>query len=77
MLEAAEEWARERGAKRMRMSVINVREALIAWYIRRGYEKTGEIEPFPYGDDRFGRPLSDDLSFVVLEKDLVPTVPRE
>ena len=70
MLLAAEDWARMRGAKHVRMSVTNVREALIAWYVRRGYERTGEVEPFPYGDDRFGRPLRDDLSFVVLEKKL-------
>ncbi len=29
-------------------------------------------KPFPYGDDRFGAPLRDDLCFVVLEKDLAP-----
>lgn len=68
MLAAAEEWVRQHGGKRIRMTVINVREALIAWYIRRGYVKTGAVEPFPYGDDRFGRPLRDDLCFVVLEK---------
>ena len=72
MLAAAEDWARQRGGKRMRMSVINLRGALIAWYLRRGYAKTGETEPFPYGDDRFGAPLRDDLCFVVLEKDLAP-----
>ena len=83
MLQAAEDWARDHGAERVRMSVINLREALIAWYLRRGYEKTGEIEPFPYGDNRFGKPLRDDLSFVVLEKSLgkvandrVPTIGR-
>lgn len=70
MLAAAEEWLRERGAKRVRITVVNVREALIAWYVRRGYVKTGSTEPFPYGDDRFGRPLRDDLRFVVLEKPL-------
>jgi ribosomal protein S18 acetylase RimI-like enzyme len=68
MLAAAEDWVRTRGAKRVRMTVINVREALIAWYLRRGYSKTGATEPFPYGDDRFGKPLRDDLCFVVLEK---------
>lgn len=70
MLQAAEDWARGRGAERMRMSVTNVREALIAWYLRRGYERTGKTEPFPYGDDRFGKPLRDDLCFVILEKPL-------
>lgn len=70
MLSAAEQWVRERGGKRIRMTVVSIREALIAWYLRRGYHKTGEIEPFPYGDGRFGAPLRDDLSFLVLEKDL-------
>ena len=68
LLAAAEGWARERGAGRIRMTVVNVRDALIAWYVRRGYHATGETEPFPYDDDRFGVPLRDDLHFVVLEK---------
>jgi len=70
LLAAAEEFAKERGAERIRMTVVNVREALIAWYQRRGYALTGETEPFPYGDARFGKPLRDDLHFVVLQKDL-------
>jgi GNAT superfamily N-acetyltransferase len=70
LLSAAEQWVRERGGKRIRMNVVNVRDALIAWYLRRGYRKTGKTEPFPYGDDRFGAPLRDDLSFLVLEKHL-------
>ncbi len=70
LLTAAEDFARARGVRRMRMRVINVRDTLIAWYERRGYALTGETEPFPYGDDRFGTPLRDDLCFVVLERDL-------
>jgi hypothetical protein len=70
LLSAAEQCVRDRGGKRIRMHVVNVRKALIAWYVRRGYAKTGETEPFPYGDDRFGAPLRDDLSFLVLDKDL-------
>jgi len=70
LLTAAEDFARARGVTRMRMRVINVRDTLIAWYERRGYVLTGETEPFPYGDDRFGTPLRDDLCFVVLERDL-------
>jgi len=70
LLAAAEEFVREHGGKTIRMTVLNVREALIAWYERRGYAKTGETVPFPYGDDRFGRPLRDDLCFIVLEKQL-------
>jgi ribosomal protein S18 acetylase RimI-like enzyme len=68
MLKAAEDWARNQGAECIRMSVTNVREALIAWYLRQGYERTGATERFPYGDDRYGKPLRDDLCFVVLEK---------
>lgn len=70
LLTAAEDVVREQGAHRMRMTVVNVRETLIAWYLRRGYLLTGETKPFPYGDERFGRPLRDDLHFVVLEKAL-------
>lgn len=61
-----EEW----GAGSLELTVIEVREELIAWYHRRGYEPTGRYEPFPYGDERFGRPLRDDLRFVVLAKEL-------
>jgi GNAT superfamily N-acetyltransferase len=68
VMEAAEALAKERGASRMRISVIQVREALMEWYERRGYVKTGETKEFPYGDERFGRPLREDLFFVVLEK---------
>jgi GNAT superfamily N-acetyltransferase len=69
LLTAAEDFAKERGAHRIRMTVVNVRKTLIAWYERRGYTLTGETKPFPYGDERFGRPLRDDLHFVVLQKD--------
>ncbi|MCE2943901.1 MAG: GNAT family N-acetyltransferase [Lysobacteraceae bacterium] len=54
----------------MRMTVIDVREELIAWYERRGYRRTGIKKPFPYGDVRFGQPKRDDLRFEVLEKPL-------
>jgi ribosomal protein S18 acetylase RimI-like enzyme len=70
LLAAAETFAKVRGGRRIRMTVLQVRSALIAWYERRGYTLTGETEPFPYGDERFGRPLRDDLHFVVLEKDI-------
>lgn len=68
LLAAAEAWATQRGALRMRITVLHVRDTLIAWYERRGYQRTGETEPFPYGDARFGRPLRDDLHFLVMEK---------
>jgi ribosomal protein S18 acetylase RimI-like enzyme len=58
------------GVREMHMTVISVREDLIAWYERRGYRRTGRTSPFPYGDERFGIPLRDDLRFEVLEKSL-------
>ncbi len=70
LLAAAEQYAQQRGATRIRMTVVNVRDTLIAWYERRGYTRTGETKPFPYGDERFGTPLRNDLEFVVLEKEL-------
>jgi ribosomal protein S18 acetylase RimI-like enzyme len=57
--------------REMRMTVISVREELIAWYVRRGYRATGEKKPFPYGDPKFGLPKRDDLEFIVLAKPLV------
>ena len=54
----------------MRMTVIDVRQELIAFYERRGYRRTGVWKPFPYGDVRFGVPKRDDLRFEVLEKAL-------
>jgi GNAT superfamily N-acetyltransferase len=56
--------------REMHMTVISVRAELIAWYERRGYVRTGKMSPFPYGDDRFGRPRRDDLEFELLIKEL-------
>ena len=54
------------------MTVVSIRDTLIAWYERRGYRRTGEVRPFPYDDARFGIPRRDDLAFVVLEKRFAP-----
>ena len=71
ILEKAEQMARENwGSTAMVMSVIAQRHELIAWYERRGYQRTGGTEPFPYGDERFGIPKRPDLHFVVLAKEL-------
>lgn len=71
MMAEAERIAREDyGMALMRMTVIDVRDELIAWYERRGYHRTGVTKPFPYGDERFGIPLRPDLRFEVLEKAL-------
>lgn len=54
----------------MHMTVISVRDDLIAWYERRGYRRTGSLTPFPYGDERFGIPQRDDLAFELLVKNI-------
>lgn len=67
----AERAARESwGVAAMHMTVISVRDDLIAWYERRGYRRTGEMTPFPYGDERFGIPQRADLRFELLVKEL-------
>lgn len=71
LAEAERRVAADFGCTRLRMTVIDLREELIAWYERRGYRRTGEHAPFPYGDERFGIPRRDDLRFEWLEKDLV------
>jgi ribosomal protein S18 acetylase RimI-like enzyme len=70
LLEEAERYAAARGGRRMRMTVITVRDTLLEWYERRGYRRTGELSPFPYGKDEFGRPRREDLQFEALEKAL-------
>ena len=58
------------GCNTMRMTVIWTRQELIAYYQRRGYMNTGEQQPFPYGNERFGLPKRQDLFFWVYAKAL-------
>lgn len=69
-IQAGEEYARDHGAKRIHLSVLSVRRELLEWYARQGYRLTGETEPYPSGDSRLGKPLQDDLHFVVMVRDL-------
>jgi RimJ/RimL family protein N-acetyltransferase len=57
------------GSNRMEMTVLAPQAALIGWYERQGFRRTGETRPFP-AHDVYARPLRDDLYFVVLAKDL-------
>ena len=71
MLAIAERLARDEWkCTKMEMTVISIRDELVAWYERRGYRRTGRYKPFPYGDARFGIPKRDDLRFELLEKQL-------
>ena len=68
LLTAAEDYAKEQNCTSIFMTVITVREKLIAWYERNGFEKTGKVLPFPV-DERFGVPTQP-LEMLVLEKHL-------
>ena len=68
ILQAAEDYAAERGAARIRMTVLEVRTTLVAWYNRRGYHDSGEREPYPEDGSHAGKPLVKGLLFMKLEK---------
>jgi len=57
--------------KEMEMSVIRQRQELIGWYKKLGYQVTGELRDFPYGDERYGIPKREDLVLDVLVKRFV------
>jgi RimJ/RimL family protein N-acetyltransferase len=64
----AERWATaEFGANVLEITVLAQQTALVHWYERLGFERTGELRPFP-ADVRYARPKRDDLHFVVLRK---------
>jgi N-acetylglutamate synthase-like GNAT family acetyltransferase len=56
LLSRVEELTRAWGKNTIRMTVIGQRHELIAFYERRGYQRTGKTEPFPDHDPRFGLP---------------------
>lgn len=66
LMQTAELYAKLLGKKRIQMTVISLRDELIAWYQRHGYQPTGETQPFPVGQ-ALGDPRRD-LEFMVLEK---------
>ncbi len=55
------------GSTRMWMTVITVRDELIAYYERRGYRRTGELKPFPK-EAGASIPQVENLQMDVLEK---------
>ena len=62
--------ADELGHDRLVLVVISLRTEMIDLYARRGFVPTGEMHAFPYGDERYGRPVRDDLELLVMAKDL-------
>ena len=70
-MKAAEDFAQETwGVARITMTVITLRDELIAFYERRGYRRTGRITPFP--DVALSVPTVDKLEFEEFVKDLTP-----
>lgn len=69
MVEAQRRAVADFGAVTMEITVLAQQAALLAWYERLGFRRTGEQRPFP-ADPKSARPLRDDLHFVVLTKDL-------
>lgn len=70
VLEHAEDYCRRAwGIDKFSLNALSTRRALIEWYMRRGYEKTGETSRFPA--ERFPElRLPEDICFVELEKSL-------
>ena len=76
LIKAAEALAVELfAADRMEMTVIKQRPELLAYYVRRGYDETVEMRPFPFDDDRVGIAVHHDLSFTLLSKALRRATP--
>lgn len=71
LMAAAEQYAKENDCASIFMNVISVRQELIAWYERLGYQKTNETKPFP-DDNRFGVP-TEPLEFSILQKNILST----
>ena len=67
LLQEAEIHAVALGLPKIVMTVISVREELIAWYKRHGYTDTGGRVPFPASDVHVPI-LEQPLEFIVLEK---------
>jgi ribosomal protein S18 acetylase RimI-like enzyme len=68
LMQVAEEHSRQQGAQRIHMTVISVRDELVDWYKRQGYEDRGLRKEFNE-DGKSGKHLQK-MEFVVLEKTL-------
>jgi len=58
-------------AHSLSLTVISIRDTLIAWYKRRGYALTGKTEPFPFHEHSGA--LRRDFHLVVMRKMLDPS----
>lgn len=65
------------GVSRLEMTVVHLRTELLAYYGRRGYERTGVVHDFPPHDERYGLPPAQELKLVVLAKNLTVAAESE
>lgn len=72
LLAAAEGQARGWDRATIELTVLDHRPELLAWYERCGFVLTGVRHPFPYGDERYGRPHRADLTLLAMAKQLDP-----
>jgi len=67
LLQGAKDRALELGLPKIVMTVISIREELIAWYKRNGFVDTGAREAFPLNDTD-AVIANQSLEFIVMEK---------
>lgn len=68
LMQVSGQYAKERGVRRIHMTVISVRQELIDWYKRQGYEDRGVRKEFKE-DGKSGKHLQK-MEFIVLEKNI-------
>ncbi len=73
LLAAAEDFARQHQCPCVFMTVLSIRQELVAWYERHGYRQTGETQPFVV-EAKFGRPTQP-LELTILEKRITSPSP--
>ncbi|WP_316829683.1 GNAT family N-acetyltransferase [Pedobacter aquatilis] len=71
LLAAAEVFALQHHCPKITISVISIREELIAWYKRNGYVPTGQAIAFEEIEGRFGDPKLEGITLITMEKILV------
>jgi ribosomal protein S18 acetylase RimI-like enzyme len=74
LLQAAEAHAKEKNCVSIFMQVLSARTELIDWYVRHGYQFTGEKKGFDV-DNRYGTPTQK-LEFIFLQKKLQIDIPK-
>lgn len=71
ILAEVETIARSNNTPLVRITVIHLREDLIAYYVRRGYKATGCVHPFPELEEGLSLPKVPHLELVEFEKHLI------